>query len=136
MWVVTHLYAGLALALLPLPLWALVLVMLASHLLLDLVPHWDYTRAQQAIRWGAADFGVSVLTVALGLSVFGLSLQTVLLGILAAAPDFDVLLHGSDKRYLWPSHRPPFPHGSCGPLPGIAVQAAVIAASIAVLALV
>jgi len=134
-WVVTHLYAGLALALLPLPLWALVLVMLASHVAMDLIPHWDYTRTRHAVRWGALDFGAGLLTVVLGYLAFGAAPRILLLGILAAAPDFDVLFNGRHGRYWFPSHRPPFPHGSCRPLPGIAVQAAIVAAAGAALAL-
>ncbi len=136
MWVVTHLYAGMALAQLPLALWALVLVMLASHVVMDLIPHWDYTRTSHAMLWGALDFGAGLATVIVGYVAFGASLQVLLLGILAAAPDFDVLVNGRHGRYWFPSHRPPFPHGACGPLPGIAVQAAVVAASCVVLALV
>jgi hypothetical protein len=134
-WVVTHLYAGLALAQLPLPLWVLVLVMLASHVVMDLIPHWDYTRTRHAMLWGALDFGAGLLTVIVGYWTLGASPRVLLLGVLAAAPDFDVLLNGRHGRYWFPSHRPPFPHGACGPLPGIAVQAVIVAAAGTVLAL-
>ena len=48
MWVVVHLYTGLGLGLLPLPYWSLVLVVLASHLFLDVVPHWERIKEVEA----------------------------------------------------------------------------------------
>lgn len=138
MWVVVHLYTGLGLGLLPLPYWSLVLVVLASHLFLDVVPHWDYTHSAHPIRWGALDFGASLLTVVVGYLAFGAPLRLLALGILAAAPDFDVLvdvLRHSRGQYWWPGHRPSFPHGSAAPLPGIATQAVVVIAAAAALAL-
>lgn len=138
MWVVVHLYAGLALAQLPLPLWALVIVMILSHILMDLIPHWDYTRSGRTLPWASLDFIACLLTVLLGGLVFGLSLQMLLLGVLAAAPDFDVLvkaIRGRRDGYWFPSHWRRFPHGQTTPLPGIAVQALVVAVSCIALAL-
>lgn len=52
MWVVVHTYVGLAIAsLLHLPFWLVALIVLASHVLLDLVPHWDYTVGGGARCW-------------------------------------------------------------------------------------
>ena len=138
MWVVVHLYAGLGLGLLPLPYWTLVLVVLASHLLLDFVPHWDYTNTSHFVRWGALDFGASLLTVVVGYVALGAPLRLLALGILAAAPDFDVLvrsLRHDRGEYWWPGHRSSFPHGRVAPLPGIATQAVVVAAAALALAL-
>jgi len=137
MWVVVHLYTGLALGLLPLPYWALALVVLASHLLLDLVPHWDYTHASHWVRWGACDFAAALTTVVTGYVAFGAPLRLLALGILAAAPDFDVVVRGlrhGRGEYWWPGHRSGFPHGEAGPLPGIASQAVVVAISAMILA--
>ena len=57
------------------------------------------------------------------------------LGPISGAPDFEVLvntLRGRRGDYWSRSHRRSFPHGTCGPLPGISVQAAIMAASAAV----
>ncbi len=139
-WVTVHLYAGLALgAAIPAPWWALTLIVLASHVLLDLVPHWDYTRTEHPVRYGALDFGAAVLTVIVGYVAFGASVGLLALGVISAAPDFDVLYNAARGRqgdYWWPSHWKSFPHGSCAPLPGILTQAAVMAASCLTLALV
>jgi hypothetical protein len=138
MWVVVHLYAGLGLGLLPLPYWTLVLIALASHLFLDVVPHWDYTNAGRLVLWGSLDFGACLLTVVVGFLGFGAPLRLLALGMLAAAPDFDVLVravrHGRGE-YWWPGHRPGFPHGRTAPLPGIATQAVVVIAAALALAL-
>ena len=138
MWVVVHLYSGLALGRLPLPYWALVLVVLASHVLMDLIPHWDYTHTSHPIRWGACDFAAGLLTVVVGYVAFGAPLRLLALGVLAAAPDFDVLARGlrhGRGEYWWPSHRSGFPHGRARPLPGIATQAAVVVASVVAIVL-
>ena len=139
-WVVTHLYVGLALGVaVPAPYWALVLIVLASHIVLDLIPHWDYTHTRHPVFYGTLDFGAGLLTVVVGFFAFGASPWLLLLGILSAAPDFDVLFNASRGRqdhYWWPSHRSEFPHGKAAPLPGILGQVAFIAASCVVLALV
>lgn len=132
MWVTVHLYAGMALALLPLPLWALVLVVLASHVVMDVIPHWDYTRTGRTLLWGSVDFAASLVTVLVGALLLGAPVQVVLLGILAAAPDFDVLAKAVRHRqdgYWFPSHWARFPHGATTPLPGIAVQAVIVIGS-------
>lgn len=139
MWVVVHLYSGLALAVLvPGPYWALVIVVLVAHVLLDLVPHWDYTRTSHPVRYGAMDFAAALLTCIVGYLAFGASLRTLSLGVLSAAPDFDVLINaarGRTDKYWFPSHWERFPHGSCAPLQGITVQAVVVALSCVALAL-
>lgn len=130
MWVVVHLYAGLAVgALLHLPFWALALIVVASHVPMDLIPHWDYTRARRHRLWGVLDFLAGLLTLVVGFVAFGAPLRLLALGVLAAAPDFDVLfetLRSHDARFWFPSHWQRFPHGECGPLPGVAVQAAIV----------
>jgi hypothetical protein len=138
MWVVVHLFAGLALGVLPLPFWALALIALASHLLLDLVPHWDYTHTAHPVVWGAADFTACLLAVVLAAAVFGAPLRLLGVGMIAAAPDADVVasgLRGGRSSSLWPGHWQHFPHGACRPLPGIATQVVVLLASGLALAL-
>jgi hypothetical protein len=145
MWVVVHLMSGLALgALFPdtwseRPVWLLVTVpaALSFHALLDLVPHWDYTRHRLRGLWGGLDVLVtlgSFLVAAFGLGFPGLVLLT---GAVSALPDLDVLdsLLPFERRARWfPSHWRRYPHGSCGPLPGVLTQAAVVGVSVAVLA--
>jgi hypothetical protein len=138
-WVVVHLYSGLALgAAIPAPYWALVLIVLAAHVALDLVPHWDYTRTRHPVIYGSLDFGVSLVTLIVGYFVFHAGLPLLALGVISAAPDFDVVYNAARGRagdYWFPSHRKGFPHGRCKPLPGILTQAVVVAASCVALAL-
>ena len=139
MWVVVHLFVGLAIGVaVPLPLWALVLLVIGSHILLDLVPHWDYTHTDPVILWGALDFLAGLVTLIVAWLVFGASWQVLLLGFLAAAPDFDVVFaaaRGRSGEHWFPSHRKSFPHGKCGPALGITTQAIVVAGSCLAMAL-
>ena len=136
MWVIVHVYVGLAIgSAVGAPYWLLVLVVLASHVLLDLVPHWDYTVTDRQVLWGALDFGGGLLTLVLCLVFLKTPWSVLALVPISGAPDFDVLvntLRGRRSDYWFPSHWRRFPHGRCGPLPGIAVQAAIMAASAAV----
>jgi hypothetical protein len=134
-WVIVHVWAGLGIgAALEWPLWAVAAVVLASHLVLDLVPHWDYTRGRHATAAGALDLVASLTTGALCLTVWHTPLAVVALGALSGAPDAEVVvraLRGGRGRYFFPSHWDAFPHGACGPVPGIATQACVVAAAAA-----
>jgi hypothetical protein len=134
-WVVVHTYVGLAVAAtLPLPYWQLVLIVVASHILLDLVPHWDYTVDDRFVLWGWLDFLAALATCLALLFLGGWSLPLVLLGPISGAPDFDVLvraLRGRRGRAWFPSHWERFPHGRCGPRTGIALQAALMTVSAA-----
>lgn len=138
-WVVVHLYSGLGLgAVIPAPYWALVIIVLAAHVVLDLVPHWDYTRTSHPVLYGSLDFGACVVTLLVAYFAFGAPLWLLALGILSALPDFDVVYNAARGRqgdYWFPSHWRSFPHGSCAPLPGILVQAVVVALSCVALAL-
>jgi hypothetical protein len=135
-WVIVHVCVGLAIgAAVGAPYWLLVLIVLASHVLLDLVPHWDYTVADRQMLWGALDFGASLLTLVLCLVFLKTPWSVLALGPISGAPDFEVLvntLHGRRRDYWFPSHWRRFPHGRCGPLLGISVQAAIMVASAAV----
>ena len=141
MWVVTHTYVGLAMgavlyAALGLPYWVVLAVIIVSHVLLDLVPHWDYAFTAHHVLWGCVDF-FSALATCLVLLALGVPFALVLLGPVSGAPDFDVLVHairGSRGRYWFPSHWDGFPHGACGPVFGIGVQVALMLASVAVFA--
>jgi hypothetical protein len=130
-WVVVHLYVGLAIGVLvPWPYWALVVLAVGSHVLMDLIPHWDYTRSRRRVLWGLCDFSAGLVTLIVGYLAFHLPLGALALGVIAAAPDFDVLFNAMRGRagdYWFPSHWQRFPHGQCSPLPGVAVQAVVVA---------
>ena len=77
MWVIVHTYVGLALAsLLHLPFWQMMLVVLASHVLLDLVPHWDYTADRERLLWASVDVLAALATV-IALLVWGMPLAVV-----------------------------------------------------------
>ena len=135
MWVIVHVFVGLAIgSAVEAPYWLLVIIVLASHVLLDLVPHWDYTVTDRQVLWGSLDFGASLLTLVLCL-IFLKTPWSVLALASSGAPDFEVLVHtfrGHRNDYWFPSHRQRFPHGRCRPLPGITIQAAIMAAAAAV----
>ena len=135
MWVVVHTYVGLAIAsLLHLPLWQVALVVLASHVLLDLVPHWDYTGGRGRVLWGGIDLLAALATV-IALPLLGMPLSIAAMGVVSAVPDVDVVaeaIWGRESRHFFPSHWKSFPHGRCGPALGIPLQLAIMAASAAV----
>ncbi len=135
MWVVVHTYVGLAIAsLLHLPFWLVTLIVLASHVLLDLVPHWDYTVGGRRTLWAGADVLAALATV-IALLAAGMPVAVVVMGPISTAPDFDVVgsaLWDRDSRHVFPSHWRRFPHGRCGPAPGITLPLAIVAASAAV----
>jgi len=137
MWIIVHTCVGLAIAaVVDRPFWQVALLVIASHVVLDLVPHWDYTVSAHALRWGWLDcFGS--LAVLLAVLAAGYPWSVVLMGPISAAPDVDVLffLLGDGRGRTWfPSHWDAFPHGRCGRTPGIVLQAAVVAASLGVVA--
>lgn len=138
MWVIVHATSGLALGtVVDAPLWVVVIAALVLHLLLDLVPHWDYTQSPRRLLWAALDVGAAVVLV---LSVWqGADLPTraMVAAVVSALPDLDVIqavVPLRRARTLFPSHWRAFPHGACGPVAGIAVQAVVVAASLAIVA--
>jgi len=139
-WVVVHLYSGLALgAAIPAPYWALVIIVIVAHVLLDLIPHWDYTRTRHPVAFSCLDFAACLVTVLVGYFAFHAAIGLLVLGMLSAVPDADIVIQcarGRQGHYWFISHRSGFPHGQCAPLPGILVQAAVVAVSCVVLALV
>jgi hypothetical protein len=140
MWVITHTLTGLALGVLlagrGAPLWMIVLAALLLHLLLDLVPHWDYTRTRHRATWAVADVTVSAAVLISMRLVVEAEWAIVVAGMVSALPDLDVLnaLWPTKRRIrLFPSHWSRFPHGAAAPLPGTLVQAAVAVASVAIL---
>ena len=138
MWVVTHVLAGLAIAaLVGGPWWLLVLLVVAAHVLMDLIPHYDYTVARHPVVYGVLDFSASLAAFLVCWLVLGWPLWLAFMGLLSGAPDWDVLiatLRGDHARKWFPSHWSSFPHGSSGPLWGISVQVALMAASVVAIA--
>ncbi len=135
MWVAVHGFTGMALGVWsPLGMGLTVLAALVLHLLLDLVPHWDYSRHPRRVLWAGLDVGVT----AVAFLVAGLSLDQglsiVLVGFVSALPDLDVLdavLPGKARRRWFPSHWSRFPHGSAPPAVGIPLQVLLMLASLA-----
>jgi len=135
MWVIVHTCVGLAIAsLVQRPFWQVALLVIASHVLLDLLPHWDYTQTRHALRWGWLDFLAALATLTV-LLLAGYPWSVVLMGPISGAPDFDVLFYvvndGRGRKWF-PSHWDGFPHGHCGKGPGIALQMAIVAVSLTV----
>ena len=133
MWVCVHTLTGLALgALSP---WSLGLTLLAAlvlHVLLDLVPHWDYSSCPRVVLWAGLDVGAS----AVALLVVALTIEhgwiIALVGWVSALPDldvFDALLPEAKRRRWFPSHWSSFPHGRASPAFGITVQMVLVLAS-------
>ena len=126
MWVIVHALSGLALgALVPLGIVLTILCALFLHLLLDLVPHWDYTQDRRRTQWALLDVAVSIACVLALFLLLDLPGRALVAAIVSAAPDmdvFDALLPGAKHRRLFPSHWQGFPHGRTGPVVGVLTQ--------------
>jgi hypothetical protein len=139
MWVVVHALSGLALGVAaPLALGLVVVCSLALHLLLDLVPHWDYTAQRHALRWALADVLAAIAGVVVLSLVFDPPGRAVVSAVVSALPDldvFDAVMPGRRRRRWFPSHWQRFPHGQTRAAWGVPIQGAVVAASMALTAL-
>jgi hypothetical protein len=139
MWVVTHVIVGLAIAAaLGGPWWLIAVAVVVAHVLMDLVPHYDYTVSRRPVLYGFLDFGGSLAAFLVCWLPLGWPLWLASMGLLSGAPDWDVLiatLRGDHARKWFPSHWASFPHGRSGPGWGISVQIALMAASVVVIAL-
>jgi hypothetical protein len=139
MWVIVHALSGLALgALVPLGILLTIICALFLHLLLDLVPHWDYTRDRRRVQWALLDVAVSIACISSLLLVLDLPGRALVAAIVSAAPDldvFDALLPGAKRRRFFPSHWQGFPHGRAGPVLGVLTQLLVALGALALLIL-
>jgi len=139
MWVIVHLFVGLAFgAALEAPFWLIVLAVLASHVVLDLIPHWDYTQSGHPVLYGWLDFTGALATLIVCFLVWHTPLAVLALGPISGAPDFDVLFFviGKERGRKWfPSHWDSFPHGSCGRTAGMTLQFAIMAVSLLIVVL-
>ena len=134
MWVCVHALSGLALGTLaPLGVALTILGALVLHLLLDLVPHWDYTRDRRRLVWAGTDVVFAVAAVAALTGALDLPVRALVAAAFSALPDldvFDALLPGTTHRRWFPSHWRAFPHGEVSAKAGIPVQVFVVFASI------
>ena len=136
MWVSTHVLAGLAIAAaLGGPWWLVFILVILAHVLMDLIPHWDYTVSRHPLAYGIVDFVASLAAWLIAWLVLGMPFWLALMGPISGAPDWDVLIAEIRRKpeiHYFPSHVKSFPHGKSGPLWGIGVQVAIMAASVAV----
>lgn len=140
MWVVVHTVSGLALGAglvsLGLPWWTVPVPALAAHLALDVAPHWDYYSQRRRVLLAALDVVASLVVTLAAWRALDLSGAVVLAGALSALPDLDALdvVVPAWRRFRWfPTHQPGFPHGQVGFRAGVALQGAVVAASLVAL---
>jgi hypothetical protein len=136
MWVTTHVFAGLGIAAaLGGPWWLLVALVVAAHVVMDLIPHWDYTVSKHALLCGGCDLVASSVAFGVAWLVLGYPWWIAFIGLVSGAPDLDVLFwlakRKSGRKYFL-SHWDRFPHGRSGPVWGIGVQVVIMAASAAV----
>jgi len=116
---------------------ALLPLALVAHVVLDLVPHWDYTRSRLRALWAVVDVVTSgALVIGAWWWWDALPGWLALVGAVSALPDLDVLdaVLPVRRRNRWfPSHWRRFPHGQCRASWGIPIQVGVIAISAVVL---
>jgi hypothetical protein len=139
MCLIAHLVAGFALgSALKVSLWILVPAALGLHVLLDLVPHWDYGFTLRRPWWAYGDFALSAATFVVCYSYLGFTERALLTGLVSAAPDLDILLSVLPVRWRlkwFPSHWASFPHGRAGQALGILTQVGAVAVCMAILVL-
>ena len=136
MWVTTHVLAGLGIAAaLGGPWWLILVLVVLAHIVMDLIPHWDYTGSRHPVFYGVCDFFVSLAAFLITWLVLGYPWWIALMGLISGAPDWDVLIamiRGGEARKFFPSHLESFPHGKSGPGWGISVQVVIMAVSVGV----
>jgi hypothetical protein len=139
MWVTTHVLSGLAIAAgLGGPWWLILVIVVLAHVLMDLIPHWDYTVSRHPVLYGWFDFIASFGAFLAAWLVLGYPWWIAFMGLVSGAPDWDVLiaeLRGDNARRFFPSHWDRFPHGRSGPGWGISIQVVIMAASLAIVLL-
>jgi hypothetical protein len=134
MWVAVHGFTGMALgAWSPLGLGLTIVAAIVLHLLLDMVPHWDYTRHRRRVLWAALDLGVTAVAFLVAGLTLTDGLSVVIVGFVSALPDldvFDAIKPGNKRRRWFPSHWSRFPHGTASPAVGIPLQVILVLASL------
>lgn len=136
MWVTTHVLAGLGIATaLGGPWWLILILVVLAHVLMDLIPHWDYTVSRHPVIYGWCDFLASLAAFLGAWLLLGYPWWIAFMGLVSGAPDWDVLIaimRGEDARKFFPSHWESFPHGRSGPGWGISIQVAIMVASVGI----
>jgi hypothetical protein len=138
MWVAVHGFTGMALGVWsPLGLGLTIVAAIVLHLLLDLVPHWDYTRHRRRVLWAALDVGVTAIAFLVAGFTLTDGLSVAVVGFVSALPDldvFDAIKPRSKRRRWFPSHWSRFPHGTASPALGIPLQVVIMVASLTAIA--
>ncbi len=136
MWVTTHVLAGLGIAAaLGGPWWLILVIVVLAHVLMDLIPHWDYTVSHHPVLYGWCDFIASFASFWIAWLVLGYPWWIAFMGLASGAPDWDVLIwvaRGEKGRKYFPSHWDSFPHGKSGRAWGISVQVVIMAVGVGV----
>jgi hypothetical protein len=136
MWVSTHVLAGLVIAAaVGGPWWLVLILVLIAHVLMDLVPHWDYSATRHHLAYGLVDFVAGLAAWLLCWFVLGMPSWMAFMGPLSGAPDWDILIaeaRGKPQVHFFPSHLERFPHGRSGPLWGVGVQVAIMVVAVVV----
>jgi len=105
MWLVAHATCGAALSKKIRNRWLLAAAAIASHVVLDMIPHWDYPPI-----YAVVDVIATVYLVARFFPTFPLAWWG---AFWAAAPDIEVALSFYNiVTPVFPSHQPWFPHDS------------------------
>ena len=137
MWVTTHVLAGLAIAAaLGGPWWLVLVAVIGAHVLMDLIPHWDYTRTRHPVIYGCCDFLAGLTLWLVAWLALGMPFWLAFMGPVSGAPDWDVLIAELRRRpdvHWFPSHWKRFPHGRSGRLWGIGIQVVFMVVSVAVI---
>ncbi|MBN2185428.1 MAG: hypothetical protein JW746_08885 [Candidatus Krumholzibacteriota bacterium] len=98
---------------------------LGSHMILDMIPHFDFESMFLEIVLGLIALGILLLG-----GVYSLSI--ILGGVIAALPDLENLLVKTGKigknRKLFPSHSGILPHGARAGLVNLTMQSVLSAA--------
>lgn len=104
---------------------------LASHAMLDAIPHTDYRRARYGVADALMGLGIAAL---LGPSLGTAAMVGAMAGML---PDLEVALQhlGFMRRCLFPSHNGRLPHPQVPPSAGVITQLVTAAVALAALAL-
>lgn len=135
MWIATHAVVGSTLgARLKKPVWVIIIIVTLSHVLLDLLPHWDYPISSQTLQNPIIDFIFAVIITSV-IAYENQNKPACLLGALfAVLPDLGgiPLYYGQLSRYYFPSHDIGVLHNQSGPWWGVTVQIVVLLLSMSI----
>jgi uncharacterized membrane protein len=85
MWVTTHVLAGLAIAAaLGGPWWLVLVAVIVAHVVMDLIPHWDYTKTTHPVLYGWCDFLAGLILWLVAWLVLGMPFWLAFMGPVAS----------------------------------------------------